>query len=486
MAVTPTSTATRTETLPFGQRLAYASGNFASLTTGYGISSLANYVFNIALGVNPALVGLALALPRLLDLFTDPLAGYLSDTYRQQHDRRSFIALGAVVSSGFFALVWLFPDGMSERGYFLWLLLFSCATYTGWSFLSIPWQALGFELTESYHERTRLMAASTFLGGAAGVFYGWSYAATQLKCFTGTINGARWVGGVMAFSILVSGLCTVFFCKEKPLVAIRGGAPTKSKANLGEFFKSLRRVFGSRPFRLLAGAVVFMCLGVFSVSGIGPYIAIYFIHGGDQAHGSLLIGAASTAWQGTSMILAGPLVLLAKRYGKKQALLLFLGLALAGNLLKWVCYTPALPWLFVVPSMFFAAGFTGLWTLTPSMVADVCDFEAEANNWRDSGMFAAFYTWMIKLGSTVAFALGGILINLTGFDVTKGSIQDAPTIFWMRVVDFSLPAVTIVVAMLLVSRFPITEGIMASVRQRLDARAGEDGSSMPVPVAAPR
>jgi GPH family glycoside/pentoside/hexuronide:cation symporter len=283
---------------------------------------------------------------------------------------------------------------------------------------------------------------------------------------------------VIAFSILVSGLCTVLFCHEKPPTPQRHFPAAKSKAALGEFGQSLRRVFGSRPFLLLAGAVVFMCLGVFSVSGVGPYIAIYFIHGGDQAKGAYLIGAASTAWQGTSMLLAGPVSSLAKRYGKKRALLLFLGLALAGNILKWVCYNPALPWLFVVPSMFFAAGFTGLWTLTPSMIADVCDYEAEANHVRDSGMFAAFYTWMIKLGSTVAFALGGILINLTGFSVAHGPVQEAQTIFWMRVVDFSLPTITIVVAILLVSRFQITEATMASVRQRLNVRAEETRLSM--------
>src|SRR5882762_9107147 len=164
MAVISTTAATRPEAIPVAQKLAYGSGNFASLTTGYGISSLANYVFNIALGVNPALVGLALALPRFLDLFTDPLAGYLSDNYRRHFGRRAFIAVGTVASALFFALVWWFPQGLSEHGYFLWLLIFSCAAYTGWSFLSIPWQALGFELTANYHERTRLMAVSTLLG----------------------------------------------------------------------------------------------------------------------------------------------------------------------------------------------------------------------------------------------------------------------------------------------------------------------------------
>lgn len=466
MAADSTVAREKSGALSTTQKLAYGSGNFASLTTGYGISSLANYVFNLALGVNPALLGLALALPRLLDLFTDPLAGYLSDTYRSRFNRRSFIAAGVVTSAVFFASVWLFPVGLSERGYFLWLLLFSCATYTGWSFLSIPWQALGFELTESYHERTRLMAVSTFLGGAAGVFYGWSYAATQLSIFKGTVLGARWVGGTMALFILVSGLCTVFFCRESPIVAQPAASSARMNTGWRGFLSSLSRVFRSRPFVLLAAAVVLMCLGVFSVSGIGPYIAIYFIHGGDQSQGAFLIGAASTAWQGTSMILAAPVVFFAKRYGKKRALLVFLGLALMGNVLKWICYAPAWPWLFVVPSMFFAAGFTGLWTLTPSMIADVCDFEADANQARDAGMFAAFYTWMVKLGSTMAFAMGGVLINATGFDIAKGASQGATTIFWMRVVDFSVPAITIVAAMFVVSRFPITEAMMASIRHR--------------------
>jgi glycoside/pentoside/hexuronide:cation symporter, GPH family len=469
MADDPTHQEKKSETLSTAQKLAYGSGNFASLTTGYGISSLANYVFNIALGVNPALVGLALALPRFLDLFTDPIAGYLSDNYRRRFGRRTFIAAGTVASAVFFALVWWFPAGLSERGYFLWLLLFSCAAYTGWSLLSIPWQALGFELTDNYHERTRLMAVSTLLGGGAGVFYGWSYAATQLKYFAGTIDGARWVGTAMAFAILITGMVTVLCCRERPVGKSAGATSKDHGMHLADFFRSLQRVFGSRPFVVLAGAVVLMCLGVFSVSAIGPYIAIYFIHGGNQGHGSFLIGAASTAWQGTSMLLAGPVVLLAKRYGKKNALLVFLGLALAGNLLKWVCYNPAIPWLFVVPSIFFAAGFTGLWTLTPSMIADVCDYEAEANHVRDSGMFAAFYTWMIKLGSTVAFALGGFLINLTGFSVTNGPTQSGQTIFWMRVVDFSIPALAITVAMVLVSRFALTEGIMLGVRRKLDA-----------------
>lgn len=460
--------ACRTETddqVTLTQRWAYGTGSFTSLTAGYGISSLANYIFNIALGVNPALVGVALAVPRFVDLFTDPTAGYLSDSLRERFGRRTFIAVGSSVSAIFFAMVWLYPLGLSEKGYFCWLLGFSCATSLGWSLLSVPWQALGFEITNDYNERTRLMAVSTIMGGVAGVIYGWSYAATQLHWFKKTVDGSRWVGAAMALSILVSGLIPALFCREKKMPVI---APTRASPK--KFLKSLQRVFRCRPFVFLAGAVILMCLGVFSVTGIGPYIGIYYVANGNQTQGALLIGAVSTAWQGTTIFLAGPVSWASGRLGKSRALLIFLGIAFFGNILKWVCYNSVLPWLYIVPSIFFAAGFSGLWTLVPSMVADICDFEELESGVRDGGMFAAFYMWAIKLGSTLAFALGGFLVDLTGFAVVKGGAQGASTILAMRIVDFTVPATAIVLSMWLVWRYPITEQKMDEVRDSLKNR----------------
>jgi hypothetical protein len=48
------------------QRVDNAAGNFANMTTGYGILNLAPYIFDISLRIDPALVGLTLAAPRHL------------------------------------------------------------------------------------------------------------------------------------------------------------------------------------------------------------------------------------------------------------------------------------------------------------------------------------------------------------------------------------------------------------------------------------
>ena len=46
---------------------------------------------------------------------------------------------------------------------------------------------------------------------------------------------------------------------------------------------------------------------------------------------------------------------------------------MVGYALKWFCYTPDNPWLVLIPAPLMAFGLAGLFTLMPSMVADVVD-----------------------------------------------------------------------------------------------------------------
>jgi len=122
----------------------------------------------------------------------------------------------------------------------------------------------------------------------------------------------------------------------------------------------------------------------------------------------------------------------ATRIGKRHTLTLALGAALAGNLIKWFCYTPAQPLLFLLPPLFVAFGFSALWTLTASMLADVCDLHELNTGNRNEGALNAMYAWVLKAGTTLAFALSGLLLNLTGFDQALGAGQSAGTILSMR------------------------------------------------------
>ena len=150
---------TRTEDkISIIRKIIYGFGAFVNNLLGAAISTM-TIVLNLGLGMNPALVGLLSALPRLVDAFTDPLMGYISDhTKSKWGRRRPYIFIGAIVSGVIFALLWQLPRGQSEEFYFWFFLIGSIIFYLAYTVFATPWVALGYELTPDYHERTSIMA----------------------------------------------------------------------------------------------------------------------------------------------------------------------------------------------------------------------------------------------------------------------------------------------------------------------------------------
>ncbi len=68
-------------------KVIYGLGAFVNNILAAAIGGMA-IIFNLALGMNPILVGLLGSLPRLTDAITDPLMGYISDNTRSRWGRR--------------------------------------------------------------------------------------------------------------------------------------------------------------------------------------------------------------------------------------------------------------------------------------------------------------------------------------------------------------------------------------------------------------
>ena len=77
-------------------KIIYGFGAFVNNLLAAAIGGMV-IVLNLGLGMNPALVGLLGALPRLTDALTDPLMGYISDKTRSRWGRRRpYIFIGAI------------------------------------------------------------------------------------------------------------------------------------------------------------------------------------------------------------------------------------------------------------------------------------------------------------------------------------------------------------------------------------------------------
>ena len=109
---------------------------------------LPNFYVN-EVGLNIALVGIALFLSRLLDMISDPFIGLISD----KKIKKSYLIAGGSIVLLFSVYFLIHPPSSNS---FWWLFLFSALTYISWSFINIPYLALNAELGKDYHDNTKL------------------------------------------------------------------------------------------------------------------------------------------------------------------------------------------------------------------------------------------------------------------------------------------------------------------------------------------
>ena len=475
-----------------GHRLAYGAGAFVNNLLAAASGGMM-IVLNLGLGMNPALVGLLGAIPRLTDAFTDPVMGYISDNTRSRWGRRRpYIFVGVFVAALLFALLWRLPAGQSESFVFWWFLVGSILFYAGYTLWVTPWVALGYELTPDYHERTRLMGTQNFIGQLAYVVSPWFlWIMNSGTFFRGPggepdqVSGAFGLAVVIALVTVGLGVLPAIFLRErmKEVAASEAaaGSPVRGlRTHTLDFLRGFGITLRSGPFLKLCAATFLVFNGFILISAFASYVIIYYVCGGDQTLGARYVGWAGTLGGVSTFGVVVLMTWLGTRLGKRRAFMLGIGVSVVGYALKWVCYNPADPWLVLVPAPLMAFGLGTLFTLVPSMVADVVDTDELETHERREGMYGSIFWWTVKLGLSAALAGSGYLLNATGFDVGLGGGQTDRAITLLRICDAGIPALASLVAIWSVARFPITEQRAAEVRAELERRRGR-----PDPVAAP-
>ena len=199
--------------IKFSHKVAYGAGAFVNNLLAAASGGMM-IVLNLGLGMNPALVGLLGALPRLTDAFTDPLMGFISDnTSTRWGRRRPYIFAGAFAAGIIFALLWQLPRGHTETFYFVFFLVGSILFYMGYTVFATPWVALGYELTPDYHERTRLMGTQNFIGQLAYVVSPWFlWIMNSGRFFDDQVSGAAGLAIMVAWWPWGWGSCRRYSC----------------------------------------------------------------------------------------------------------------------------------------------------------------------------------------------------------------------------------------------------------------------------------
>ncbi len=446
-------------TLPRFQKIAWGAGGLTNdLINTIGV--LAIPIYAIAMGVNPAWIGLALAIPRIWDAFTDPIMGHLSDNFRSRWGRRRpLIFLGAILLGVTFPLLWIPSPAWSSAVKTAWFLVMLIGFYTAFTIWSVPWNALGFELTPDYNERTRVQAWRAAIATLAGWIVPWAYK----LCFIFNKNeviGARTVGLLIGLILTATGILSAIFCKEQ------AKAQEQEKIKLIPAFACTLK---NKPFQLICASVALFIAGVFLVQPMALYVNIYHVFDGSREGASTMSGMGGMSGAIMALLAVPVISFIATRRGKKKTLILGMSIAAVGYLSQALTYTPDNPYLEIISFCTIAPGVAFIWIILPAMLADVCDVDELETGLRREGMYGAVYGWLLKIGVTIGLSLSGFILTIAGI-VPTADLQTPESIRTLRILFSLVPFAFTLTAALLMVRYPLTETRVNQLKQTLRSK----------------
>lgn len=452
----------------------------------FGLGMLANQMFPAALGIFMVVLvqdlgfpgwmwGVLFFLPRVFDSITDPVMGFISDNTRSTWGRRKqYVFAGAIVMGIAFVSMWQLhrDDGIAYN--FVYFLSWSLVFYLGLTLFSIPYVAMGYEMSDDFHERTSIMAVAQWIGQWAWVIAPWFWVVMYdpgwfENADTATRTLSVWVGVVCMLLAMVPAL----FLPSRSTRDDTHLVPL-TWANLGggvkEILKGFREAFGCLPFRKLCYATFLIFNAFNTVAAFSFFIVVYHLFNGDAPAAGIwptLFGSVGALI--TTFAVIPTVAWMSRRLGKKNAFMLSQGISIIGYVLLWFLMVPGKPWMFMFALPFFSFGIGGLFTLMMSMTADVCDLDELATGKRREGIFGAIYWWMVKFGFAIAGLLSGAIMTLVGF-APGAATQAAGAVDGLRLFYSGVPIIGTLLAMWVMRNYDLDEARATEVHAELERR----------------
>ena len=149
-------------TVSLTSKLSYGIGQAAEGIKNNAFSLFLLFYYVQVHGLSASLAGVALFIALCFDAVSDPVVGYLSDSWRSRWGRRHpFMYASAIPLAIAFYFTFVPPDGLSQTGLFIWLTVFTVLTRGAMTLYHVPHIALGAELSDDYEERTAIVGYRT-------------------------------------------------------------------------------------------------------------------------------------------------------------------------------------------------------------------------------------------------------------------------------------------------------------------------------------
>ncbi|MFH7042438.1 MFS transporter [Paucibacter sp. JuS9] len=470
----PVLAAPISDRVPLKQKLGYGLGSIIDMWGHWLYPTLAFQVYNIFLGMAPGLISTAQMIKIFIDAASDALFGWVSDNTRTRFGRRRpFILVGGVLAGVGLPLMFAVGRGWTDTEYFIFMIISTAIYVPVMSCFNMPWSSLGSEMTPDYHERTSVMSIKNAIqkGPELAMFFAAQF--TTLAIFHDAdgkpdiLRGAQTYCAILGAIMVTVAIVIFFSVRERYYETVVARSTERIP-----FADTLGRTLRCKPFRHILGMMLAYGMGTAMVAALGYYATVYYVCQGDVVLATKWNTAMGLAGMGFGFLGIPFFTMLAKRKGKRTALITVLSLAICAFIGDWWLYDPARPYLQLFACGFVAFTGAGFWILYGSTVADVVDYDELETGRRREGSFAACQSWISKLGIALGVGASGWILEFTGFDA-KLPVQSEHALTMMRLLLSGIPVIGLVLALIALLNFELTEERMKSIRAQLEARRGK-------------
>jgi len=460
--------------VPFGQKVAFGIGMFANQMFP-AILGIFMVVLVQDLGFPGWMWGLIFFAPRIFDSITDPIMGFISDNTKSKWGRRrQYVFAGGLIMGIAFIIMWqLYAENSLEYNFwyfFLWSLVF----YLGLTLFSVPYVAMGYEMTEDFHERTNIMAVAQWIGQWAWVIAPWFWVIMYDQDWfpsaeVATRELAFWVGIPCALCAMVP---AIFIKSESTLD--RDYAPLNF-SNIGGSLKKILNgfveAFKIEAFRRICIATFLIFNAFNTVAALTFFVIVYKLFNGDAgASGIWVVLFGCLGALGTTFLVIPIVTKMSKWWGKKKAFIVAQCISITGYVMLYFLFVPGKPWLYILALPFFSFGIGSLFTIMMSMTADILDVDELNTGLRREGIFGAIYWWMVKVGFAIAGGLSGVIIAVVGFNPDLATVDQQGAVDGLHAFFCFFPAVGTLLAIYIMKDYDISEEKANEIRTEINKR----------------
>lgn len=445
-------------------KLAFGFGDVAGAVYAalYGFFMLA-FLLDVA-GLSPATAGIIIGASVIVDAFTDPIIGSLSDKTRSRWgSKRPWLLFGAIPLGIAFFLHWLVPplDGWMLFGYYF---LVSNLLRIAFTAVNIPYTALTPAMTRDFDLRTQLNTYR-FMFSISGSIIAIVLHPILVDMMGNDIAGHAFSAGIWMVLIIIATLTCFAGTFELPTTE-----PVNPKSY--SLLERLKIVFSNKPYLMVTGIYLLSWLTLQFIQANLLLYTRYWLDAEDQF----------TIFVALIQIVAAvflPIWTIAStRIGKKGVYLIGASIWFVA-LIGLYFIQPGQSNLLMVASAFAGMGVSVAYLIPWSMVPDTIEYNELKTGERQEGVFYGMFVFLQKLGLAAGLAISSFALDASGY--INGEIVDGVAQFveqpeavlsTLRIIVSLAPAVILALSIPLVLMYPITRQRYDEIQTQLAERKG--------------